>query len=244
MSPTAGQLTIVEQGKVTLAELAEAILKTRREHDALLQQYHEVWYNAPHTWHYTQFLGIGMMKCPNDLWVYQDIMTRHKPNVVIETGTYQGGSALWLATLADAMGFDTRVFTIDIDDFRRCAHPRITFIRGDSRDAGLVDDLRAQIGPNDRVLVVLDADHSEAHVAKELELYAPLVRVGDWLVVEDTNIGWADNEGHEERGAAGALRDYLEAHPGEFVQDILSERYLLTMNPGGWMQRVAECEHA
>lgn len=237
------KLTVVEQGKTTLGELESALAKTHAEHAEVLQRYHEVWYNAPHTWHYTQYLGVGLMKCPNDLWIYQDIMTRFKPTVVIETGTYQGGSALWLATLSDAMGFDCRVFTIDIEDFRRCAHPKITFIRGDSRDAGIAADLRALLTDDDRLLVVLDADHSEAHVRRELDLYAPMTKVGDWLVVEDTNIGWSDGRGHGDRGAAGGLADYLEAHPGEFRQDALSERYLLTMNPGGWMQRIAGCEH-
>jgi cephalosporin hydroxylase len=111
-----------------------------------------------------------------------------------------------------------------------------------------------------------------------------MARVGDFVVVEDTNISWvethdvrhtqqvcatawthpkwthtcscglrwesmweqskcsrADVSG--DRGARGGLEDYLRAHEGEFVQDILCERYLLTMNPGGFLQRVKACEH-
>jgi cephalosporin hydroxylase len=129
------------------------------------------------------------------------------------------------------------------------------------------------IGPT---LVVLDSDHSAEHVRNELELYAPMLRVGDWLVIEDTNIGWTahkvevgpdyfgrcscgkvfwaaeappgpilcpNDDGSGDRGARGGVQDYMDKHPGEFVQDLLSERYLLTMNPGGWMQRVKGCEH-
>jgi cephalosporin hydroxylase len=231
---TPKQLTVVEQGKTTLEELAQSVLDTRAKYGEVLQAYHEVWYNAPHTWSYTQFLNIGVMKSPNDMWIYQDIMVNHKPQTVIETGTYQGGSALWLASLADLMGIDTKIFTIDIKDFRRCTHPRITFIRGDSTDPGLAADLAKQVEGS--LLVILDADHSAEHVRKELELYAPLCKVGDWLVVEDTNIAWPGEQG--DRGAAGGLADYLAQHPGEWQQDILSERFLLTMNPGGWMRRV------
>ena len=41
----------------------------------------------------------------------------------------------------------------------------------------------------------------------------------------------------------GGIEDYLAKHPGEFVQDVLCERWLLTMHPGGWLKRVAECPH-
>ena len=69
---------------------------------------------------------------------------------------------------------------------------------------------------------------------QELDLYAPACHVGDRLVVEDTNVAWP-----HDRGARGALEDYLIAHPGEWRQDILCERYLLSMHPGGWLERVA-----
>ena len=59
------------------------------------------------------------------------------------------------------------------------------------------------------------------------------------LVVEDTNISWGDTD----RGAAGAVADYMAAHPGELAADILCERYLLTMHPGGWLRRVRGCSH-
>ncbi len=90
-------------------------------------------------------------------------------------------------------------------------------------------------------MISLDADHSADHVRRELELYAPLCRVGEYLVVEDTNISWSGPDG--DRGAAGGVQDYMDAHPGEFVQDILCERWLTTMHPGGWLRRVAACGH-
>lgn len=289
--PGISPATIVEVGKTSTEELTISVQKTWSEHRDLLDKYHQVWYNANHTWPYTHFLGIGMMKCPNDLWIYQAIMTELRPMTVIETGTYQGASALWFAYLMDMLGIDGgKVITVDFEDHRinpQVLHPRITYLGGNSVDPKLVEAVKDQIMPGP-MLICLDSDHSERHVRAELDLYAPLTKPGDWLVVEDTNIGWNDPNEHKvsfngdigrcscgmkflvfeelrekvkpedlekalrrtkcpvdrtDRGARGGLMTYMEDHPGEFRQDVLSERYLLTMNPGGWLQRVGECNH-
>jgi cephalosporin hydroxylase len=241
--PDVKPLTVVDVGLMpTVHEMADRIASTRAEHGPLLQDFHEVFYSAPHTWHFNSFMGVGLMKIPNDLWMYQILISETRPKYIIETGTYQGASALWFAFLQDLLGIEGgRVFTIDFEDHRRCSHPRITFLGGDSRDSLLAAAIAAELDDTSPRLISLDADHSADHVRRELELYAPLVRVGEYLVVEDTNISWSGPGG--DRGAAGGVQDYVSRHQGEFIQDILCERWLTTMHPGGWLRRVAECPH-
>lgn len=235
--PTDVQTYVVE-GAVSQDEMIDRVLATRREHDAVLQAFHRVWYDAgPHTWGYTHFLGVGTMKCPLDLWMYQDLIARHRPRTIIETGTYAGGSALWYAYLMEMLGIEGgHVYTVDNEDHRKCDHPRITFLGGDSTNPRLVEALAEHI--ERPLMVILDSDHGQAHVYRELCLYAPLVQVDEWLVVEDTNISWPGDG-----GARAGAEKYMKAHEGEFAQRIMCERYLLTFSPGGWLQRVAKCAH-
>lgn len=234
--PAPELLTKVSTSQTSLDIITAQITDTMQTHAALLQRYHEVWYNAvAHTWGFTNFLGIGMLKCPNDLWAYHDILVRVRPLTVLEMGTFAGGSALWFAFLMDMLGIDDgRVYSVDIEPAHRhpnARHQRAKFITGSSVDPRLAQTLLEQV--RHPLLVVLDSDHSEAHVRQELELYAPMCRVGDRLVVEDTNVSWP-----HDRGARGALDGYLVDHPGEWRHDIVSERWLLSMHPGGWLERV------
>lgn len=236
--PVKKPMTIISDDvAVSLAELDARVVTTREQHGETLQAFHKIWYEAPHTWQITYFMGIGIMKCPNDLWMYQQLVVEHRPVAVVETGTYKGGSALWFAFLMDmAQVAGGRVWTVDVKDYRQCSHPRITFLDGDSTDPALVAALAEDLPEAGPRMIVLDSDHSTAHVYQELCLFAPLARVGDWVIVEDTNISWGD-----ELGARGGVERYLREHPGEFHQDLLCERWLLTMSPGGWMQRIAPC---
>jgi cephalosporin hydroxylase len=63
--------------------------------------------------------------------------------------------------------------------------PRIALIEGSSIAPATLAAVRAQIRPGERVLVVLDSDHSRSHVGAELAGYAPLVSPGSYLVACD-----------------------------------------------------------
>jgi len=202
---------------------------------AAVSRAHDVLYLAD-TWTEATWLGAQALKNPLDLWVYQEIMFESRPELVVETGTYRGGSACFLASICDLLG-GGEVVSIDIEPVRDDypAHPRITYLGGrSSTDPAVVAEVRGR-AEGKRTLVILDSDHSQAHVADELDEYAPLVPVGGYVIVEDSNIGQIRKDLLP--GPLEAIEAFL-ARTDEFEIDRTREKFLITHNPGGYLRRV------
>jgi cephalosporin hydroxylase len=183
------------------------------------------------------WLGYEMFKCPLDLWIYQEIITRRKPDVIVETGTYRGGSALYLATICDLLGHG-QVVTIDIDttwQAEQPRHPRITYLSGSSVDPSVLAHVETLIN-GQRTLVILDSDHRRDHVLAELRAFRSFIASGDYLIVEDTNVN-----GHPAYASFGpgpweAVDAFLQ-EDSSFYPDHSCTRFLMTMNPTGFLRR-------
>ncbi|MEM7221385.1 MAG: CmcI family methyltransferase [Pseudomonadota bacterium] len=183
------------------------------------------------------WLGCQTQKSPNDLWTYQELIVEQLPDVIFETGTRFGGSALFLATVCELIG-KGQVVTIDVDDRPgRPQHPRITYIHGSSIDPAIFARARGHLPEDGKALVVLDSDHSQDHVRQELELYAPLIPVGGYIVVEDTIVNGHPTYPEHGPGPMEGLDDFL-ASCDDFVIDPARERFLMTCNPRGFLRRV------
>lgn len=186
----------------------------------------------------TSWLGTPLWQNVLDLWSIQETIAEVKPTLLVETGTHTGGAAVFYAQLMDLLGTG-RVLTIDIvNQHEGVHHPRVSFLDGSSTDPHIVEHVREEAanagGP---VMVILDSDHARDHVAKELELYAPLVTPGSFLLSQDGIIDKLWLFGDSRPGPLQANRAFLEAHP-EFEHDReRNHRFGLTHHPLGWMRR-------
>jgi cephalosporin hydroxylase len=185
----------------------------------------------------TRFLGIQTLKYPTDLWTYQEIISETLPEVIIETGTWHGGSALFLAMVCDVIGHG-RVVTIDVDQPDPLPqHARIAYLHGSSTDPGILTRVRELTDQAQTVMVILDSDHGREHVLAELKAYSDLVTIGSYLIVEDTNVnGHPVHPGHGP-GPSEAVSEFLSAD-SRYVVDRTRERFLITANPNGFLRRV------
>jgi cephalosporin hydroxylase len=219
-------------------QLARAIVhKTEMERD-VIDSFHRLFYASDHTHGMAFYEGVPILKNPLDLWVAQEIIWDLKPTLIVETGTAHGGSALYYARQLDRLDNGGRVLTIDLEPSSQLPeHPRISYIKGvSSTHPGVVAAVGEAAAHHERVMVVLDSDHSKRHVLQELEAYARLVTPGQFLVVEDTNINGRPVE-IDWKGGPGpgpAVDEWLPKHP-EFERDAMAYRFMVSFHT--WLRR-------
>jgi cephalosporin hydroxylase len=202
------------------------------------------------------WLGRPIIQMPEDMVRLQELIYREKPDVIVETGVAHGGNQVFLASLCRLMGRG-HVIGVDIElrPHNRVAleshelYPLITLIEGSSTDPNVVESVRTAMGNADKVLILLDANHTKDHVLKELEAYSPLVGPGSHIIVAD---GIMDQLATVPRGMPEwtwdnprrAVAEFLTRHPEfepvipprPFDESLVREP--ITYWPEGYLRRV------
>jgi len=206
-----------------------------------------------HDWSYQwSWLGLPVIQMPPDIVVLQEVIWETRPQLVIETGIARGGSLVLSASILELIGAGT-VLGIDIDirTHNRDAiesHPlahRVRMIEGSSVDGAVVAEARAAAERVERVMVILDSNHTHEHVLMELRAYAPLVTVGQFLVVADTFVEDIPPQAHRPDrhwgpgdNPATALAAWLDETDGFDPDPFVNAKLLLTASPGGYLRRL------
>ena len=202
---------------------------------SISEQFHELYYES-RVWQNTFWVGVATQKCPLDLWIYQELLHEVRPRYIIETGTAAGGSALFLASVCDLLGTG-EIITVDVEDNpARPEHARIEYLKGSSVAAETVRAIKERVGEAGPVLAILDSDHSQQHVSRELRIYGPMVTQGSYLIVEDTNVNGHPAYQSHGPGPMEAVESFLHETP-EFTPDREREKFFLTFNPKGYLRK-------
>ena len=202
------------------------------------------------------WMGRPVIQLPEDMIRIQELIYSVSPDVLIETGIAHGGSLVFYASLFKAMD-KGRVVGVDVEirPHNRAAieahamAERITMIEGSSIEAKLVAQVRSCLRPGERGLVILDSNHSRAHVLAELEAYAEFVAVDSYIVACDgimqdvvgaprTSPAWAtDNPQFAVRDFLAARNDFVLEEPAfPFNEGQIAER--VTYWPNAFLRRV------
>ena len=204
-----------------------------------ISMFHQLYYTLrDQTWQNTFFLGRRVLKCPLDLWIYQEIFVEVQPDLVIETGTFHGGTALYYAVLCDLLG-KGHVVSIDTVQYSAIpAHPRITYLSGSSVEASIADQVRELAAGKEKVIVILDSDHTMDHVLKEMEIYGEIVTPDSYMIVEDTCANGHPVLPEWGPGPMEAVEAFLQKDD-RFTMDRSREKFMLTFNPSGYLKKKA-----
>ena len=206
-------------------------------------------YDYSYLW---SWMGVPIIQMPADVMATQEVIWATKPDVIIETGVARGGSVLFMASLLEMMG-SGKVIGVDIDIRTHNketieSHPmskRVVLIEGGSVDSETLERVRAEIPAGARVMVVLDSDHSRAHVLAECRAYGPMVTPGCYLVVADTLVGHVTEENAPRKRSKlwfkgdeplSALNDYLSETDRFEVDEVLNGKLVLSSSPGGYVR--------
>lgn len=261
-------------------ECRENIGKMRA--DAGFQALCNMWLrdSLPHRYSYNfSALGRPIIQYPQDMAAIQELIWGARPDLIIETGIAHGGSLILSASMLalldycdaaregkalDPRATRRRVLGVDIDirPHNRAAiqaHPlahHIDMLQGSSIAPDIVSQVRAAALRHERIMVILDSNHTHAHVLAELQAYAPLTSRGSYCVVFDTAVEDMPDSQYPDRpwgkgdNPKTAVREYLrslkaseligiDGAPLAFeVDSTLEGKLAITVAPEGYLRRV------
>jgi cephalosporin hydroxylase len=237
--------------------------------------------SLPYRYSYN-FTSVGrpIIQYPQDMVAINELIWSVRPDVIVETGVAHGGSllqsaaALALLDYCDAVTAHgvlsptqsrRRVIGVDIDirsNNRRAieSHPlshKIELLTGSSIDPEIVTSVTQRLERHEKVMVLLDSNHTHAHVYAELESYAPLVTIGSYCIVFDSIIEFLPTDQFPDRpwgpgnSPFSAAKEYLLKTAKENViamdgsrlqfqiDSNIDAKLMISVAPKGYLRRIA-----
>jgi len=199
-----------------------------------------------------EWMGRPIIQFPQDILAMQQIIWQVKPDLIIETGIAHGGSIVFSASMLELLGGDGEVLGIDIDirEHNRAEiekHPmykRISLIEGSAIDDEVVKKVLEKSKGKQKIMVILDSNHTHEHVLKELELYSPLVSKESYLLVFDTLIEEMPQGFFDDRpwdvgdNPKTAVHEFLKTNRDFEIDHSMEARLMVTVAPDGFLKRV------
>lgn len=205
---------------------------------------------AKYSYNFT-WMGRPIIQYPQDMIAMQELIWQIKPDLIIETGIAHGGSIIFYASLLELIGHG-EVLGIDIDIREHNKkkieeHPmykRIHMLEGSSITEEMVKRVKPFTEGKQSVMVCLDSNHTHEHVLAELNLYAPFVTIGSYIVVFDTivedlperylpNRFWSIGNNPKT-----AVYEFLKNNDDFEVDQTMNNKLLISVNPDGYLKRV------
>lgn len=211
----------------------------------IIDDFHTLYYHDPETWPKNTFLGVPIQQNPIDMYLYQEMIFKTRPSNIIQTGVADGGSILYFAKLMDMVcrndpmpSYGGYVIGIDSDpESMKGYHRRVIKLYRDSVNVWVRGWILGSKLNN--FMVSLDSNHSYEHVLREIDIYSQFVGIGQYMVVEDTNINGHPVYSDFGPGPLEAVEEFLKDTKNFVRDDDLWKRQLMSHHQFGWLKRVS-----
>lgn len=202
-----------------------------------------------------QWCGVPVLRTPEDVFVLQEVLWTIRPQAVIETGVARGGGVVMSASLMAGLGLKPRVLGIDISihDHTHAAiasspwPDAIHLLEASSTSVQAINRVTEFVSAfqGHPALMILDSDHSEAHVLEELRVLTPSLPVGSVVIVADTAIEemppdmFLDRPWGPGDSPASAIEVFLRETPHFRRSEEWGRRALLSECPDGYLVKIS-----
>ena len=205
-----------------------------------------------HHWSYQwTWLGVPIIQMPPDIVATQEIIWKTKPQIIIETGVARGGSLILYASILELLG-EGKVIGVDVEirAHNRASiesHPlskRIELIESDALSPTLHEALKEKTKNVERVMVILDSNHTHEHVLQELKDYGTMASVGSYCVVFDTFVEdmppkyFPDRPWDKGNSPKTAVHEFVSEDDRFVIDRAIDQKLLITVAPSGYLKRV------
>lgn len=203
-------------------------------------------YSYNFTW-----LGRPIIQYPQDIIAIQEIIYQVQPDLIIETGIAHGGSLILHASICELIG-KGEVLGVDIDIrehnkneiLNHRMSKRISMIQGSSIDETIVKQVAEIAAGKEKVLVILDSNHTHNHVLSEMKWYAPFVTKDSYMLVFDTVVEDLANEIYDNRpwgvgdNPKTAVWEFLKTNDDFVIETAMDDKLLISVAPSGFLKKV------
>ena len=197
------------------------------------------------------WLGVPIIQMPEDLILFQDIVYKTQPDLIIETGVARGGSVVFWASIQKLCGITGKVLGVDIDIRQHARNAiinssfkdEIYLIEGSSVEDQVVSQVKNHVSYHKKIMVVLDSNHTHEHVLSELEIYSKFVTKDCFMLILDTVIDDLNIDPDRSWGPGSspksAVKEFMLKNSAEFTREqSYEDRALLSVAPYGYWRKI------
>ena len=197
------------------------------------------------------WLGVPIIQMPEDLILFQEIVYKTQPDLIIETGVARGGSIIFWASIQRLCGITGKVLGVDIDIRQHARNAiidsnfrdEIYLLEGSSVEEQIVNQVKNYVSQHKKVMVVLDSNHTHEHVLSELEIYSKFVTKDCFMLVLDTVIDDLNIDPDRSWGPGSspksAVKEFMLKNSAQFIHEqSYEDRALLSVAPYGYWRKI------